>query len=111
MICGLNQFTVSRELSSSDKDILAKDGVKLPRNAERVSRKRLQQKTLETDTSSMSSPSQQGASASGHSGKTTEPKWEELKNYLDPNPQLKGWDKGKLLPKVRTLTNIIIIVP
>ena len=28
-------------------------------------------------------------------------KWSEVKNYLDPNPQLKGWDAGRLQPKVR----------
>ena len=31
----------------------------------------------------------------------TEDKWDEIKQYLDPNPQLRGTDLGRYAPKVR----------
>ena len=102
---------MSRELSKSDKDILEKEGVKLFNGRKGSSRKRKQHKTLEASVSSSSS--QHYAGVTGHSGEKTEEtkdgKWLELKKYLDPNPQLNGWSKGRLQPKVSIvrLYNII----
>ena len=36
-----------------------------------------------------------------HNAAATEAKWEGVRQYLDPNPQLKGTDLGRYAPKVR----------
>ena len=80
--------TVSQGLTPADKALLEEDGVCLPSHRERK-RKR---KYLDEHVSGNS----EGIGASSLS----EQKWEEVKQYLDPNPQLKGTEKGKYAIKV-----------
>lgn len=72
-----------------DKELLAKEGVSLPV----VSRKRRR------DGSHDQLP---GVKASTSGASSSSQGWQELRKYLDPNPQLKSCDEGKLTEKVLT---------
>ena len=81
-------YIVCDDFSESDKEILAKEGLTLPKSSSCRKRKTLS-KSLDYS-----------SSGSVCSSKTIE-KWQEVKKYLDPNPQLKGLDEGRLCEKVR----------
>ena len=89
--------TVSRELSSSDKALLGEEGVSLPERYHRKRKSRHVDSGAEGGHSSKASGSTALADTSPHPVQ----QWEEVKQYLDPNPQLKGVEKGKYSTKVR----------
>ena len=90
MFCFARVYTVSQELSSSDKALLEEEGVSLP---EYYRRKRKSTNVHSDVVSGL---------GSSKSCRTTgsDKNWEEVKQYLDPNPQLKGLDKGRYATKV-----------
>ena len=83
---------MSRELSSSDKALLEEEGVSLPQHHHR------KRKSKHIDGEQSSSRKPGGTTVLGNT--TSEKQWEEVKQYLDPNPQLKGVDKGRHATKV-----------
>ena len=82
--------TVSQELTPADKALLEEEGVCLPSHRQR---KRKQQSPADEHVCTDSGTSAKNS----HS----EQRWEDVKQYLDPNPQLKGIEKGKYATKVR----------
>ena len=88
---------MSQELSLEDKALLAEEGVSLPSPHQR--KRRREQCGLDGD-----------GDTSATTTKTLETKkqWADVKQYLDPNPQLKGVEKGRYAAKVRCTTYWII---
>ena len=92
--------TVSRELSSSDKAVLEEEGASLPQ----LNHRKRKSKHFDGDQSgSRKQPS--GTTILGNT--TSETQWEEIKQYLDPNPHLKGVDKGRYATKVSRYYQLI----
>lgn len=89
---------VSRELSDMDKHLLAEDGVTIPDLGHSRKRKR----THHQPGSSRDSQVLPEAKEANPVHKESEKKWNEVKKYLDPNPQLRGWDKGRYADKVQS---------
>lgn len=94
-MCVHATHTVSQELSSADKVLLEEDGVSLP---SRYQRKRKWQQLGGSEDERASKTSDSAAKSSP--GRCSEQKWEEVKQYLDPNPQLKGVEEGRYATKV-----------
>ena len=92
--------TVSRELSSSDKALLEEEGVSLPQHRHR----KRKSKHIDSDAVKEEQGSSREQPGSGSTGlvnaSSSEKQWEDVKQYLDPNPQLKGVDKGRYATKV-----------
>lgn len=85
---------MSKELSEQDKDILAKEGAALPEPVRKSNQKRKRQ------TEEKHQPD--GPQT------TNEEKWQEVKKYLDPNPQLrecKSSEEKVCLLLLASLTN------
>lgn len=80
-----------------DKHLLAEDGVTIPGLDHRRKRKRTHQPP------GSSSDAQLWFEAREAKSKESERRWSEVKKYLDPNPQLRGWDKGKYADKVKVV--------
>ena len=80
---------VSKELSDEDKGLLKDEGIYLSPSSN--SRKR---KHLRTEGEEFS-----GAMKSVGNG-DLETQWQEVKQFMDPNTQLKGVEKGRYAPKV-----------
>ena len=92
-------LAVSRELSLLDQALLEEEGVSLPQHPHRKRKLKHFDRGVEDGHSSSSSSSKASgttATTSAHSEK----QWKEIKQYLDPNPQLKGVDKGRYATKV-----------
>ena len=93
------RISVSHELSSSDKALLEEEGLSLPQNYHR------KRKSKHIDSGAVEGgQSSNGKQSSGTT--TSEKQWEEVKQYLDPNPQLKGVDKGRYATKVSEPTSV-----
>ena len=92
--------TVSRELSSSDKALLEEEGVSLPQHLRRKRKTRHVDGGAEDGPTSSSSSSSKASGTRNTTSAHPEGQWEEIKQYLDPNPQLKGVDKGRYATKV-----------
>lgn len=75
---------MSSELSESEKQVLAEEGVHLPHRG----KKRSREKPPMT------------SEGKGSSSTKLESKWQEVKKYLDPNPHLKSYDEGMSAQKV-----------
>lgn len=78
---------VSRELSEQDKRVLAEEGVHLPHRARRKrhSDASMGASARATPSSSISGPEQACSTTSSPPDASN---WQQLKKYLDPNPQL-----------------------
>ena len=91
---------MSCELSSSDKALLEEEGVSLPQHRHR----KRKSKHVDSDAVEGEQGSSREQPGSGSTGlvnaSTSEKQWEDVKQYLDPNPQLKGVDKGRYATKV-----------
>lgn len=90
---------MTKELSSADRAILEDDGVSLPSRYQRKKRKC----DLPTDSGVEVTGRGETSAAAAHtvSGTHSE-QWEEMKQYFDPNPQLKGAEQGRYGVKVST---------
>jgi hypothetical protein len=94
---------VSRELSSSDKALLEEEeGASLPQHYHRKRKsKHIDSDTVEGEYSgSRRQPPGSGTTSILVNAATSGKQWEDVKQYLDPNPQLKGVDKGRYATKV-----------
>lgn len=80
---------VSRELTEQDKEVLSEEGVTLPV----ASRKRSRPVSHDPVRAS-------GSKGSSKPSEKAEKKWQELKHYLDPNPQLRGGPESTSTQKV-----------
>ena len=78
---------MSRDLSKEEKRVLAEDGVHLPHHVRKrhSSVASVGASTKSTPSSSISSP-EQACSTTSSPPHTSN--WQQLKKYLDPNPQL-----------------------
>ena len=77
---------MAKELTDLDKELLAADGVKLPNTSRKRKRPSSQPDPGDTEDKPECS--------------NVERRWGELRPFLDPNPQLRGLDKGRYAEKV-----------
>ena len=77
-------------MSLEDKALLEEEGVSLPSRHQRKRRRQQYDRDGDGDTCGAVSKSSE-----------TKKQWEEVKQYLDPNPQLKGVEEGRYAAKVR----------
>ena len=89
---------MTKELSSADRAILEDDGVSL---SSRHRRKRKYDLPRDGD-AEVTDCGKTGAAAIHTVSGTHSEQWEEMKQYFDPNPQLKGVEQGRYAVKVRT---------
>lgn len=100
-------YVVSKELSTAEKKQLELvDGVSLPPAKRKRRRGHREPQTTGTVFFSLFSylSKHEGKYFLAASDKTTaitEAKWKEVKQYWEPNPQLRGTDLGRHAPKVR----------
>lgn len=83
--------SVSKELSEEDKSLLKDDGVYLPSVGHKRKRRHLQSTEGSSDGKKLKNDH-------------LESRWQEVKQYLDPNPHLKGVDLRRYAPKVLCIT-------
>ena len=87
---------MSQELSSADKALLEEDGVSLP------SRRRRKRKCHPPGDGEDELTSEAGNDTTTQpaTGRHSEQQWAQVKQYMDPNPQLKGIEQGRYAAKV-----------
>ncbi len=78
---------VSRALTEADRVVFAEEGVSVPR----LGKKRSREKPRELATSQSSKES---------TSADLEEEWQEVRKYLDPNPQLKAYNERRSAEKV-----------
>ena len=79
-----------------DKHLLSEDGVTIPELDHPRKRKRTHHPPESSSDGRLWIEDREVKS------KESERRWSEVKKYLDPNPQLRGWDKGKYADKVKS---------
>ncbi len=92
---------MSHELSSSDKALLEEEGASLPQHYHRKRKsKHIESDTVKGEYSGSRVQPGRGTTSLLVNAATSGKQWEDVKQYLDPNPQLKGVDKGRYATKV-----------
>ena len=82
---------MSQQLSEADREVLEEEGVSLPGKRGKKRRRR-----TERDGGKGEDEERYGEDVISKKDK----EWREVRQYMDPNPQLKGIDPGRYAPKV-----------
>ena len=91
--------SVTRQLSEADRQLMEEEGISLPRKWERR-RKRRKGRSGEGGAEG-SSKDEAGKDNEVMEREKKDEEWDEVRKFMDPNPQLSGVDPGRYAPKVK----------